>query len=201
MHDDEAARREHIRRWVRPDFERFLRHDWERYVTPAGRDAVRRRIAECKAAFEPPQARRLREENEARERERQAALEAQHQCELEREALELKAELAALRVELLWAELRRKAGFNPDQPRVPACHGIESGRWADGASAPREGTRVAQYSFGTLIGQSRVRGGGWVCFYKFSFGTIMVSGMTNLGCQTWVTSAGVTHGKLIANDN
>ena len=132
MHDD-AARLEHIRRWVRPDFERFLRPDWERYVHPAGHEAVRRQIAECKAAFEPWQARRLREQNEARERE----LEAEHEREIERAALELKAELAALRVELLWAELRRKAGFDPDQPRD------EQGRWTDsgeneGVSGGRE---------------------------------------------------------------
>ena len=125
MQEDDAAELEHIRRWVRPDFERFLRPDWERYVHPAGHEAVRRRIALCKAAFEPWQARRLREMRAEQAREEEAALEAQHQREIEREALDLKAELAALRVELLWAQLNRKAGFNPDQPRD------EQGRWTD----------------------------------------------------------------------
>jgi len=152
-------------------------------------------------AFETPLARRWREEQEAREREEQERLEAEHQAEIEREALKIKAEIAELRYELMWAELCRKYGYNPNQPRVPAGQGIESGRWAAGGLAARDKPRVAQYSIGTLVGQSRIRGGGSICFYKFSFGTIMAPGPTNLGCPSWVTSAGVSHGKLIANDN
>jgi len=44
-------------------------------------------------AFETPMARRWREQNEAREREEQVALEAEHQREIEREALKLKLSL------------------------------------------------------------------------------------------------------------
>jgi hypothetical protein len=128
-------------------------------------------------------------------------VEAEHQREIEHEALKLKAELASLRFELMMDELRRKAGYNPNQPRVPAGHGIESGRWGASGSSAHNKPRVAQYSFGTLVGQSRIRSGGWMCFYKFSFGIIMAPGTTNFGCSSWVTPAGVSHGKLIANDN
>jgi ribosomal protein L29 len=161
-------------------------------------------------AFETPLARRWREEKETREREQQAALEAEHQREIEHEALKLKAELASLRFELAMDALRRKAGFNPQQPRMPAGN-PDGGQWAEGGgggpgeaadvqpSPEPDRTRVAQYSFGTLIGQSRLRDG-WMCFYKFSFGTIMVRGAT-LGCSLRVPAAAVSHGTLIANDN
>lgn len=201
MDAKDLARIEHHRRYSRPDWRRFVRPDWERYVRPAGRAAMRKDMALCDRAFETPMARRWREENEAREREQQERLEAEHQARIEREVLKIKAEIAELRYELMWAELCRKYGYNPNQPRVPAGSGIESGRWAAGGSAAPDRTRVAQYSIGTLVGQSRVRGRGWVCFYKFSFGTVMVDGSTNLGCSAWMPSAGVSHGKLIANDN
>ena len=107
-------------------------------------------------------------------------------------------------------DFRQKANFNPDQPRVPAGN-ADGGQWTSGAQSGQansdeqspepQPTRLAQYSFGTLVGQSRVRGGGWICFYKFSFGTIMAPGPTNFKCPSWVRAAGVSHGKLIANDN
>lgn len=125
MDPKDLTRIEYHRRYSRPDWRRFVRADWERRVSPAEREAIRKDLALCDLAFETPLARRRRKEQEAREQEEREALEAKHRREIEREALDLKAELAALRVELLWAELRRKAGFNPDQPRD------EQGRWTD----------------------------------------------------------------------
>jgi hypothetical protein len=103
--------------------------DPERGLTHEQREALRHDFMLRDLAFETPLARRLRKEQEAREREEQEAREAAHQREIEREALQLKAELASLRFELVMAEFRRKAGFNPQQPRVPAGSNIQSGRW------------------------------------------------------------------------
>jgi hypothetical protein len=60
---------------------------------------------------------------------------------------------------------------------------------------------VAQYSFGTLLGEARMPGGGRMCFYKFSFGIIMVPGALNLGCPGRIPASAASHGRLIANDN
>jgi len=212
MNTNDLVKIEQYRRFLRPDWRRWLPPDPERGLTREQREALRHDFMLRDRAFETPLARRLRKEQEAREREEQEHLEAEHQAEIEREALKLKAELASLRFELVMAEFRRKASFNQNQPRVPASS-PDGGQWSsDGVGRPGEAadvepspepdrTRVAQYSIGTLIGQSRVQGRGWVCFYKFSFGTVMVQGPTNLQCQTWVPAAGVSHGKLIANDN
>jgi hypothetical protein len=121
-----------------------------------------------------------------------------------------KADLAWDRFIAAWkrGDFRQKANFNPDQPRD------EMGRWTDvggdGDAAAADSSdaavpadqpvQLAQYSLGTLIGQSRIFGGGWMCFYKFSFGTVMVRG-ANLGCSSFMPAAGVSHGTLISNDN
>src|SRR5436190_17877422 len=60
-------------------------------------------------AFETPLARRLRKEAEERAQIEQARLEREHREEIERKVLAMKAELASLRVQLVWAELRWKA--------------------------------------------------------------------------------------------
>src|SRR5947209_20101030 len=120
MNPREAARIEYYRRWLRPDWRRWLRPDWECHVNPAQHAAMREDFALRDRAFEPPLARRWRKEQEERAREEQDALEAKHQREREREALKLKAELASLRFELPMHQLRRKAGYNSNQPRVPA---------------------------------------------------------------------------------
>jgi hypothetical protein len=101
MDADDLARIAHYRRWLSPDWRRWLHPDWERFVHPAQRAAMRKDFALRDRAFETPLARRWREEREEQER-----LEAEHQAEIAREALEIKAELAALRVELA---MRRKA--------------------------------------------------------------------------------------------
>jgi hypothetical protein len=131
MDRDDAARIAHYQRWLRPDWRRWLHPDWERFVHPAQREAMRKDFALRDLAFETPMARRWREEQEAREREEQERLEAEHQAEIEREALKIKAEIAELRYELMWAELCRKYGYNPNQPRVPAGN-RDGGQWTSG---------------------------------------------------------------------
>jgi hypothetical protein len=84
-------------------------------------------------AFETPLARRWRKEKEEREREEQERLEAEHQAEIEREALKIKAEIAELRYDFMWAELCRKYGYNPNQPRVPAGN-PDGGQWTGSAA-------------------------------------------------------------------
>ena len=218
MNANDAARIEYYRRWLRPDWRRWLRPDWERYVHPAQLEAMRKDHALRDRAFETPLAKRLREENEdLRLREEKAGLEREQQDQAwQAECAERKrrADVAweCFKLALLRGDFapRRDTKFNPGQSRVPAGD-PEGGQWTSGdqpgeakpveSSPDPERTRVAQYSFGTLLGQSRIRGGGWMCFYKFSFGTIMAPGTTNLGCSSWVTPAGVSHGKLIANDN
>jgi hypothetical protein len=136
----EAARlEEYYRRWLRPDWRRWLHPDWERRVPPAQRAAMREDFAARDRAFETPLARRWRKEKEEREREEQERLEAEHQAEIEREALEIKAEIAELRYELMWAELCRKYGYNPSQPRVPAGHS-DGGQWTNGGGGTQSST-------------------------------------------------------------
>jgi hypothetical protein len=98
--------------------------------------------------------------------------------------------------------------YSPDQPRVPAGSS-DGGQWTSGdggASGESDkipsNARPAQYEIGTLIGQAIIRNGiGRMCFYRFSFGIVMVPGATNLGCLSTMPSAGAVHGKLITNDN
>jgi len=92
MDGNDAARIEHYRRWGRPDWRRFVRPDWERFVHPAGHAAMRKEFMLLDRAFETPMARRWRDE-----REQQDRLEADHQVEIEREVLAMKAELAESR--------------------------------------------------------------------------------------------------------
>ncbi|MEJ0075985.1 MAG: hypothetical protein WDO17_11155 [Alphaproteobacteria bacterium] len=168
MDDFDPAELERIRRFGRADWRRFVRPGWERFVRPAGREAQRKEFAKWERAFETPMARRLRKEQEEREQIERERLEAEHRAEIDREALAIKAELASLRVELVWAELRwkaecaerkrradlrwerfmaaflrgdfrHKAGFDPSQLRVPAGNSVQSGRW----TADPQFTRLA----------------------------------------------------------
>ncbi len=120
----EHARLEHIRRWVRPDWERYLRPDWERTVHPAEHDAVRKEVELHQRAFETPPMRAARKREEEAELERK-----QREAEWDaRDALlKLKADISWDRLMcVLQRYLSQKAGFNPDQPRD------EQGRWTDG---------------------------------------------------------------------
>ena len=148
---------ESYRRWMRPDWRRFLPPDPERGLTREQIKAQRHDFMLRDRAFETPLARRLRKQAEERAQIEQARLEREHQEAIERDALALKADLAALRVELVWADLRwkaevaarkrkadivwerfiaafrrgdfrDKANFNPSQPRVIFSTASEWGR-------------------------------------------------------------------------
>jgi len=148
MDDFDPAEPERIRRYGRPDWRGLWPPGWERGLNPAQIEAQRKEFAKWERAFETPLARRLRKEAEERAQIEQERL----QAEVERDVLAIKAEFASLRVELARAELRwtaecaerkrqadlawerfmaafkrgdfrRKANFNPDQPRD------ERGRW------------------------------------------------------------------------
>ena len=149
MDDFDPVELERVRRCGRPDWRRLVRPDWERFVHPAGHEAMRKQFALWDRAFEHPSARRMRREQER--------LDAEHRAEIEREALEIKAELAALRLKraeqqrtweaecaarkrkadltrerlmaaFMRGDLARKANFDPDQPRD------ELGRWTEGGA-------------------------------------------------------------------
>jgi len=109
MKRDDLIKIEHYRRFLRPDWRRLLPPDPERGLTCEQIKSQRHDFMLRDRAFETPLARRMRKEQEAREREEQERLEAEHREEIEREALAMKAGLAPLRVELVWAELRWKA--------------------------------------------------------------------------------------------
>jgi hypothetical protein len=84
--------------------------------------------------------------------------------------------------------------------------GGHDGRAASSVNAAnasvRDSTRLAQYDIGTLIGQATIRNGtGRMCFYRYSFGIVMVPGATNIGCLPRLPSAGAVHGTLIGNVN
>ncbi|MGB9364932.1 MAG: RNase A-like domain-containing protein [Xanthobacteraceae bacterium] len=170
MTKDDLIAIEQYRRFLRPDWRRWLPGDPERGLSPEQIKAQRHDFMLRDRAFETPLARRLRKEAEERAQVERERLEAEHRAEIEREVLAMKAELASLRVELVWAELRwkaecaerkrkadiawervmaafmrgdfrQKANFNPDQPRD------ELGRWSDaggaadgGGSGDNEGT-------------------------------------------------------------
>ncbi len=109
MTKDDLIAIENYRRWLRPDWRRWLPGDPERGLTREQIKAQRHDFMLRDRAFETPLARRLRQEAEERAQIEQERLEREHQAEIEREALAMKAELASLRVELVWAELRWKA--------------------------------------------------------------------------------------------
>jgi len=175
----------HRKRWTRPDAYRF--------AAPGTPEAKMPGYLHPWAAV-------------ARAEEEKAAAEQAERDAFEREILHLRWELKKLKRERELRRFRRK--YSPDQPRVPAGN-PGGGQWTDGgtsgtnpqAASTSDLARVAQYSFGKLIGKAQIPGRGWMCFYRFDFGTVMVPGLTNLGCQNMITSAGVVHGVLIANDN
>jgi len=130
MKTDDLIKIEHYRRFLRPDWRRLLPPEPERGLTCEQIKAQRHDFMLRDRAFETPLARRLRKEREEREREEQERLEAEHREEIEREALAMKAELASLRVELVWAELRwkaecaerkRRADIAGSASRPPSC--------------------------------------------------------------------------------
>lgn len=111
----------------------------------------------------------------------------------------MRASLALIRLQ---RSLARK--YRPDQPRVPAGSGLESGRWTrigGGAPAGEHPSRPADrivvaggYSFGRLIGQTPATLRSRTCFYEFDFAIIAVPGPTNFNCSPLVPSAAVSTG-------
>lgn len=94
------------RYWQRHDWQRFIRHDAHRFLTPAG-------IAEEKRAAEAQAATR---------REAEAAAAVEHEA-FYAEHLELRRQLADVKFELAFRRIFHK--YRPDQPRD------DRGRWVD----------------------------------------------------------------------
>lgn len=100
------------RYWQRHDWQRFIRHDAHRFLTPAG-IAEEKRAAEAETA-----AQRRVEETDAAEREA-----------FEQELLDLRWEVKKLKLEHeLWCFEQK---YSPDQPRVPAGNS-DGGQWTSG---------------------------------------------------------------------
>jgi hypothetical protein len=99
--------------WLEHQRQRWQRHDAHRFVKP---EPIQRKTY----------TERLLEQR--REAEEQAAFEAERAA-LERGLLEVRRELAGLKLDLAIRRLRLKANFNPDQPRVPKGD-PKGGQWA-----------------------------------------------------------------------
>jgi hypothetical protein len=110
---------EHQRkRWMRPDADRYWRHDRERYFKPG--------VLDGKSAFE---------------RSHADARDAEYERAFQDELLALRRDHAALRHaldEVKAALLARKAGFDPNQPRVPAGNS-DGGQWTDAEGGGQAG--------------------------------------------------------------
>jgi hypothetical protein len=117
---------EHQRqRWMRPDADRYWRHDRERYFKPG--------VLDGKSAFE---------------RSRAQARDAAHERAFQDELLALRRDHAALRHaldEVKAALLARKAGFDPNQPRVPAGNS-DGGQWTDAGGGGEGNNSATEFS-------------------------------------------------------
>ena len=99
-----------------------------------------------------------------------------------------------------------KAGFNPDQPRVPKDN-PGGGRWVGAFTLPDQQQNetpsrpmvVAQSGFGTLVAEFLVPGGRR-CVYNFGSISIVAPGPTNFRCSPMAHWSGLTHGTIL-NDN
>jgi len=129
-----AAVEHHRKRWMRPDAYRF--------APPGSPEAKPPGYLHPWAAV-------------ARAEEAKAAADEAEQDEFERELLALRHELAKIRLDY---ELRRfQQKYSPDQPRVPAGSGRESGRWTDGGGRP--GAQYAQGGYPVDLLEEEARGG------------------------------------------
>jgi len=107
-----AAVEHHRKRWMRPDAYRF--------APPGSPEAKPPGYLHPWAAV-------------ARAEEAKAAADEAERDAFERELLALRHELAKIRLDY---ELRRfQQKYSPDQPRVPAGSGRESGQWTDGGGS------------------------------------------------------------------
>jgi hypothetical protein len=126
------------RRWMRPNAHLYIRHDAHRFMPPGsplyvGKDVVK--------YFWP--------EPEDRPSAVSDAAPAQQQDfdpEIEAELAQLRCDVASLRLEWELAKFASrgcKAGFNPDQPRVPAGN-PDGGQWtSEGGGGGTSGVRLA----------------------------------------------------------
>jgi hypothetical protein len=104
--NDAIARDAQRRRWLRPDWRRWMREDADRFAPPG---------VEAKGAQTEPAA--------------DAVVTATEFDALQAGQDRISLMLAELKYELAWRRFVRK--YSPDQPRVPAGNGRESGRWTD----------------------------------------------------------------------
>jgi hypothetical protein len=125
-----AARRKY---WTRPDAYRFAPPGTPEAKMPGWLDPSATRV-------------RLKE---AQEEEARAAFAAEVKA-LQAQQDRLCEMLAELKYEFAWRRMCRKYGYNPDQPRVPAGSGIESGRWA----ADPQFTRLAASRLPPTLGHN-----------------------------------------------
>jgi hypothetical protein len=116
MSSNDPAWIEHQRRWLRPDWQRWMRHDAHLFAPPdpnAYRSYASRLVEQM------------------REEEEQAAIEA--------ELLDARRQLAEIKFELAWRRICRK--YREDQPRVPKGN-PDGGQWTDDEQLTG-GTRIA----------------------------------------------------------
>jgi hypothetical protein len=158
---------EHQRRhWMRPDAERYVRPDAHRFMPPGaprwlGKDAVRYFWPDHKTQ---PARTRHDESEHARDVAFLRELAARRE-----DLLRLRRELAAINAELKFRRFFRslKAGFNPNQPRLPRGN-PGGGQWTSeggsggGADDPRilsDATPDDDWQPGAQYAQIRARGG------------------------------------------
>lgn len=125
-------------RFLRPDAHRFIRHDAHRYLKPGySIDSGREPCAFGQQAYG-----RNYDAAQPREVLGDAARDWQAEIAVSR----ARWHLAALRVELAllrFKQLNNKAGFNPDQPRVPASN-PDGGQWtSEGGAASQNRIQLA----------------------------------------------------------
>lgn len=116
--------------WLEAERKRWLRHDAHRFVRPDGKRWL---PPEQWQAIFPDEAPRAQEREKSSLDRRSAAMEAEHAAAFRKAMLELRLELAWMRLAERFARLAEKAGFNPDQPRLPAGQS-GGGQWTSGGA-------------------------------------------------------------------
>ena len=156
---------EHRRRWMRGNAHLWIRPDAYRFMAPGaprylGKEAVRYFWPEAQVDQRAPAA-----DYKSRSAPSPTPASEASRADLDRELASLRWHAAAMRVELMLiklVQLHRKAGFDPDQPRVPAGN-PDGGQWTrvgggGGRNDPRiisdvtpddEAVAGAQYAQGT----------------------------------------------------
>jgi hypothetical protein len=131
------------RRFMRPNAHLYIRHDAYRYMAPGapryvGKDVVRYFWPDLKTE----QAVQRNDRHEDEERERVLAV-AQQSLD------EVRHALADVKFWLRFRQLLRKAGFNPDQPRVPAGNS-GGGQWTGENESGSESSASTQLAGGVI---------------------------------------------------